>query len=547
LTASESGGGSATLPNYDPWDGDPAQFDTVVANLIKREADVTDVRLGIASLLADPNLSMWLGKSADAFRNTLDPVPTMMDQMAAAYADAADAVRAYAQALRDGKAAFAKVQSGLQAQTGADTNGLATVLASQASDAAAEHDKAKRTCANKLAVADQDLRGVAAKLAAKNFDDFDAAIVANGGSLADLAGLASMGMDVYNAQVEAVRLALAGDKGAIPPDVLRTEVQNMLSTYGDNPDFWVSFGPLVSKFPSYLLSHDKLPDGSLPPEDQALLTMLGQATAKAADAGSMASVVANTSDSDLLGLSTIVAAAGGGQAFGKGPGAVFLSDLVTKLVNDSSNFQDSKAFNTALSQSLEAAAQDGDAVRLALSSADGQQLVTELLQGSVSLNELYGTVGGSYTTAVGPKFTDSAAISAFLNAGLMRQRGSDPVAMQEIQAAMNVIRAAAAFQGWDPSNASMAAEVGPLPASITQALIHYASNNSLDLALSGNASDDTVQMVRVGPNTPFYNFVVTHDEVTSFLALALKDPKDAAKGVLSFRLGKENFYARRPG
>ena len=528
MTASESGSGFATLPNYDPWDGDPAQFDTVVANLVKREADVTDVRLGIASLLADPNLSMWLGKSADAFRNTLDPVPTMMDQMAAAYADAADAVRAYAQALRDGKAAFAKVQSGLQAQTGADTNGLATVLASQASDASAEHDKAKRTCANKLAVADQDLRGVAAKLAAKNFDDFDAAIVANGGSLADLAGLASMGMDVYNAQVEAVRLALAGDKGAIPPDVLRTEVQNMLSTYGDNPDFWVSFGPLVSKFPSYLLSHDKLPDGSLPPEDQALLTMLGQATAKAADAGSMASVVANTSDSDLLGLSTIVAAAGGGQAFGKGPGAVFLSDLVTKLVNDSSNFQDSKAFNTALSQSLEAAAQDGDAVRLALSSADGQQLVTELLQGSVSLNELYGTVGGSYTTAVGPKFTDSAAISAFLNAGLMRQRGSDPVAMQEIQAAMNVIRAAAAFQGWDPSNASMAAEVGPLPASITQALIHYASNNSLDLALSGNASDDTVQMVRVGPNTPFYNFVVTHDEVTSFLALALKDPKDAA-------------------
>ena len=380
---------------------------------------------------------------------------------------------------------------------------------------------------DKLAVADQDLRGVAAKLAAKNFDDFDAAIVANGGSLADLAGLASMGTDLYNAQVDAVRLALAGDKGAIPPDVLRTEVQDMLSAYGANPDFWVSFGPLVSKFPSYLLSHDKLPDGSLPPEDQALLTMIGKATAKAADAGSLASVVANSSDSDLLGLSTIVAAAGGGQAFGKGPGAVFLSDLVTKLVNDSGNFQDSKAFNTALSQSLEAAAQDGDAVRLALSSTHGQQLVTELLQGSVSLNELYGTVGGSYTTTVGPKFTDSAAISAFLNAGLMRQRGSDPVAMQEIQAAMNVIRAAAVFHGWDPSNASMAAEVGPLPDSITQALIHYASNNSLDLALSGNASDDTVQMVRVGPNTPFYNFVVTHDEVTSFLALALKDPKDA--------------------
>lgn len=527
MTASASGSGTTTLPNYDPWDGDPAQFDTVVANLVKREADVTEVRVGIASLLADPNLSMWLGKSADAFRNTLGPVPSMLDQMATAYTDAADAVRAYAQALRDGKAAFAKVQSNLQAQVGADTNGLATSLASQASDASAEHDKAKRTCANKLAVADQDLRGVAAKLAAKNFDDFDAAIVANGGSLADLAGLASMGTDLYNAQVDAVRLALAGDKGAIPPDVLRTEVQDMLSAYGANPDFWVSFGPLVSKFPSYLLSHDKLPDGSLPPEDQALLTMIGKATAKAADAGSLASVVANSSDSDLLGLSTIVAAAGGGQAFGKGPGAVFLSDLVTKLVNDSGNFQDSKAFNTALSQSLEAAAQDGDAVRLALSSTDGQQLVTELLQGSVSLNELYGTVGGSYTTTVGPKFTDSAAISAFLNAGLMRQRGSDPVAMQEIQAAMNVIRAAAVFHGWDPSNASMAAEVGPLPDSITQALIHYASNNSLDLALSGNASDDTVQMVRVGPNTPFYNFVVTHDEVTSFLALALKDPKDA--------------------
>ncbi|MBS2545365.1 hypothetical protein KGQ19_00635 [Catenulispora sp. NL8] len=519
--------GTTTLPTYDPWDGDPAQFDTVVANLVKREGDVTEVRLGIASLLADPNLSLWLGRSADAFRNTLGPLPAMLDQMTSAYTDAADAVRAYAQALRDGKAAFAKVQSNLQAQASTTPDGLSTLLASQASDASAEHDTAKRTCANKLAVADQDLRGVAAKLAATSFNDFDAAIVANGGSLADLAGLASMGMDRYNAQVDAVRSALAGDKGAIPPDVLSTEVENMLNAYGGNPDFWVAFGPLVGKFPAYLLSHDRLPDGSLPPADQALLTQLGQAAAKAADAGSMASVVAASSVSDLLGLSTVVAAAGGGQAFGKGPGAMFLSDLVTKLVN-TNTYSDPISYNTALTQALQAAAENGDAVRLALSSAEGQQLATELLQGSVSLKEQVGTVGGSYTNTVGPKFTDPAAISAFLNAGLMGKRGSDPVAMQEIQAALNVVRAAAAFHGWDPSDPSMPAEVGPLPESITQALIHFASNNSLDLALSTQGSSDGLSTVQYGPNAPFYNFTVTQDELKSFLSLALADPKNAA-------------------
>lgn len=528
MTASESGGGTTTLPTYDPWDGDPAQFDSVVATLIKREGDVTDVRLGIAALLADPNLAMWLGKSADAFRNTLGPLPAMLDKMTSAYTDAADAVRAYAQVLRDGKASFAKVQSNLQAQAGVDAEGLAAVLASQAGDASAEHDKAKRTCANKLAVADQDLRGVAAQLAGKSFDDFDAAIVANGGNLADLAGLASMGMDLYNAQVDAVRSALAGDKSAIPPDVLRTEVQDMLSTYGANPDFWIAFGPLVGKFPSYLLGHDKLPDGSLPPADQALLTQIGQAAAKAADAGSLASLIATSSDSDLLGLSTIVAAAGGGLAFGKGPGAMFLSDLVTKLVEDANNYNDPISYNTALSQALNAAAQNGDAVRLALSSAEGQQLATELLQGAVSLKELVGTLGGSYTNTVGPKFTDPTAISAFLNAGLMTQRGSDLVALQQIQAAMNVIRAAAAFHGWNPSDASMSAEVGPLPDSITQALIHYASNNSLDLALSTQSDNDGVSKVYVGPNAPFYNFTVTQEEMKSFLGVALADPKDAA-------------------
>jgi len=285
---------------------------------------------------------------------------------------------------------------------------------------------------------------------------------------------------------------------------------------------------MLNQIPGYLDQHDKLPDGSLPPEDQALLTLLGQATAKAAGAGDLNFLIQGTNGKELIGLSRIIASApGGGKSFGAGDGAQFLADLVTKITDAGAN-SPTDDYGTAVAQALRAAAQNGDAVRLALSGPGGQQLATELLQGSVSLKEDVGTLGGSYTENVPPRFPDSDAIAEFLNAGLMTSRGLSPLAEQQIQAAYSVIRAAAAFHGWNPSDKMTVVDVGDLPPSVVQALIHYAANNSLDLAVSGDGQSDGIGQVTSGPGPPFYNFTVSGGEVSAFLALVLKDPKDAA-------------------
>ena len=530
-------GGGTTLPSYDPWAGDPEELDAFVAKLVAREGHTTEIRIGIVSLMGDPALTNWLGKSADAFRHTLEPLPNLLEQMAGAYEQAAAGVRTYAHVLRDGQAAFAKVQSSLQSEiltnpANADgRGGAAALLASQADQASSDHDRAKRACVKELASADDHLRLVKGALADQRFADFNATFTGFHGDLGDLAGLQYLGMDLVVGQLDAVTAALNGTGGALTPDQFRAEIQDMINQYGDNPSFWLNFGPLLSRIPGYFNQHDKLPDGSLPPEDQALLTQIGQATAKAAAAGNLNFLIANTSGANLVGLAQIVAAAGGGQAFGSGPGAQFLADLVTKLTDVATNSPadaSSADYSNAVSQALAASAQDGDAVRLALSGPGGQQLVTQLLQGSVSLKELVGTLGGSYTEEVPPKFPDAAAIAAFLNAGLMTSRGTDSVAMQQIQAAFNVIRVAAAFSSWNPSTNNASIDVGGLPPSITQALIHYAANNSLDLALSVGHANDGLAQVTSGPGAPFYNFTLADGEVSAFLNLALKNPDDAA-------------------
>lgn len=537
MSASSPGGGGTTLPSYDPWNGDPAEFDAFVTKLVAREGHTTEIRIGIVGLMSDPALANWLGKSADAFRHTLEPLPNLLEQMADAYDQAAAAVRTYAQALRDGQASFAKVQSSLQASVltnpaNADgRGGAAALLATQADQASRDHDSAKRACVKELASADDHLRLVKAALADRRFADFNATFTSFHGNLVDLAGFQYLGADLYVGELEAIRTSLSGASGGLAPDQFRSEIQNMIAQYGDNPEFWRTFGPVLSQVPGYLNKHDGLPDGSLPPEDQALLTLLGQATAKAAAAGQLNFLVAETNGNDLAGLSQIVASGpGGGKAFGSGDGAQFLADLVTKMTAATMNqplIGPNNVYNAALAQDLRLAADDGDAVRLALSGPGGLQLATQLLEGSAPLTE---TVG-AYVIAVkedpGARLTDPNAIAAFLNAAVVTTRGTDLTTQQNLQAAFNLVEATSAFSSWDPSSDQHAYTVGSLPDPICAALRNLATANMFDLSQSTiHSSAQGLTTISGIPGNP-YTFVASDADVQSFLKIALRNPHDA--------------------
>ncbi|OLE20622.1 MAG: hypothetical protein AUG49_24600 [Catenulispora sp. 13_1_20CM_3_70_7] len=519
-----STGGGGVLPSYDPWDGDPAEYDAFATKLGAREAHTTEIRIGIVSLARDPSLTRWLGKSADAFRATLEPLPNLLEQMADVYNQAATAVRSYAQALRDGQASFAKTQSSLQAQVLANPanaggrGGAAALLASHADQASQDHDKAKQACVRELAEADDHLRLVKAALADRRFADFTETFTSFHGDIADLAGLQYAGADLFSGQLDALRATIGGGAGALTPEQFRAEIQDMINQYGDNSDFWLGFGPLLGQIPGYLDQHDKQPDGSLTPEDQALLAQLGQATAKAASVGKLNFLITTTNGTDLAGLTRIVAAAGGGRAFGSGPGAQFLADLVTKMTDLAANSAGDphySGFCNAVSQALQAATQDGE------------QLVTQLLRGSTALKQLMGTLGGTYAIDFPPSFPDAAAIAAFLNAGVMASRGTGPTALQQIQAALNVVRAGAAFGSWNPSDKEHIDTVGELPASIGSALRNYATANMFDLAQStANSSTQGVTWRDNIPGNP-YIFMVSNADAQAFLKVALQDPHDA--------------------
>lgn len=543
MSASSPGDGGVTLPSYDPWAGDPAEFDVMVPKLVRREERTTEIRIGITSLLNDPSLATWLGKSADAFRHTVDPLPNLLNEMADAYNQAATALRTYTQALRDGQASFAKVQSSLQAQVATNPanaggrGGAAEMLMSQAQQASSEHDRAKQTCAKEVASADIRLRVVKSSLADPRFADFTATFTGLHGDLGDLAGLQHMGMDLSMGQLDAVRAALDGADGALTPDQLRAEIQDMIDEYGDNPDFWLRFGPLLERIPGYFNQHDKRSDGGLSPEDQVLLAQLGQATAKAAAAGSLNFLIADTNSTDLMGLSAIVAAAGGGQAFGNGPGAQFLADLVTKLTLIPPATQDGSnptAYGNALLQALQAAAQNGDAARIALSGDNGRQLALQILKDSTTLTSTT-YVGGQESSWTPPPLLggDGSIVHSFLDAALLHgdARTNSLADQQSVAAAFNVIHAAVDYKAWDPTNykSSVVVEKHGLPVNVNNGLIDYANTYMFDLgrSLGGNSTDGIFPIGgEVGRPTAFYiPFPVAQD----FLKFALADPKAAGR------------------
>ncbi|NUS06724.1 MAG: hypothetical protein HOV97_29685 [Nonomuraea sp.] len=241
-----------------------------------------------------------------------------------------------------------------------------------------------------------------------------------------------------------------------------------------------------------------------------------------------------TSDTaGLLGLSRLVATVPG-RSFGDGPGAQLLADLVTKMTAATTNLpfdgpaaDDYGPYNAALSIALKAATDNGDAVRLALSGPGGLTLATQLLEGATPVSE---TVGAYVTTVTDPgwaKLTDAGAIAEFLDAGVMAARGADSTTMQSMQAALNVVKATAAFSAWNPSNDQHAYEVGKLPDSITASLRNYATANMYDLAQSSmDSRTEAVQSDAGIPGSPL-TFIVKRSDAETFLKVALRNPNDA--------------------
>lgn len=537
---------SAELPSYDPWDGDPSEFEAVASALVAREDHTTEVRIGITALLNDPALGRWMGKSADAFRQTLGPLPGLLNQLGHAYFQAAAAIRVYAGRLRDGQASFAKVQASLQAQIAtnpANTDGsaAASTLANGADQASSEHRQAKQVCAKEVSAADQDVRRVLTALSDQSFSDFNKTFRNNGGNLADLASLQHMGGDLYTAQMDSIKTTLNGQRGSLPQEVLRAQIQDFLNAFGDVPQAWGGLGPLLGQIPGYLDKNDKLPDGSLPPEDQALLTTLGQATAKAAAAGYLDSLVSSTDTANLPGLIRIVGAAGGGKIFGAGPGAVFLADLATKTTL--SGLQD----GDSILQALQAAEQNGDAARIALSGANGRQLALQLLKDSTALSttppppldsDYYRRLGtgadenDSVTIQPAILGGDGSIIHSFLDAALLHgdARTNSVADQQSVTAAYNVIHAVVDYKDWNPTDPRAGATVDKLglPVNVNNGLIDYANTYAFDLGRSlmgTNATDGLTPLGNIpgGPQT----FYVPYSTAQQYLSFTLSDPKAA--------------------
>jgi uncharacterized protein YukE len=206
-------GGSNQLPTYDPWPEDPSEYDGIAARLTARENETNQVRSGIQGLIGDPALSQWLGASGDAFRQTLEPVPALLAQMIYAYGTSANAVRSYAGQIRTGKAAFAKIQSDMQAEAAKDPTqidipifGLLARLSTAAQDAGQSHDGAMKACDGVVQEAEKDLQRVARALSDARYSDFNSTFTGYGGKLGDLSGLEYMGNDVLPSTVDPQKL-----------------------------------------------------------------------------------------------------------------------------------------------------------------------------------------------------------------------------------------------------------------------------------------------------------------------------------------------------
>jgi len=552
----------------DPVPGDVSLVTELGHMFTSRETAAYEVRVGVNALCTDPGVYDWLGRSGDAFRNTLSPLPRLLGQMVDAYSEAAAALDKYATALgqaqsvadsayqrrmaavndwsaKNGgqrpplKTGGSNLDGWVVAPEGVDVQGWYQQQTDVAETAVPARSSALAACLKAMQAADEALARVQAALMDTSFTDFNTQFVAKGGSLTDLSPpgyspVELLGSALYSGEVNDLNAVLAGGKTDADPDVIRAELADLTSQYKDDADFWQSFAPSLGAIPGWLQKHP----GSDGTDDGQLLNVLGERIAAAASGGSLLALsLTGQSSANLIGLSKLLASTDG-QEFQPPLGVEFLSDLTRTYINRQGSLgtYTGEDFGSALSSILDLTAGNPEATRLVLSGPDGVDLVTKLLHGSASVTyELTGRgMDGRKLITTGWPGVDPNAISAFLDSAASPvdpahpdTRTNSPADLQRVQAAYNVATAVAAFENWRPPDSiGEHADGVTLPSAVTTSLAGYAKAFSYDLAVSVSDKVGTGAGISTADGNPGGPpaFALSDEQATDFLKVALADP-----------------------
>ena len=538
----------------DPVPGDPGAVQNVGQMITARETAAYEVRVGVNGLVTDPAVNAWLGASGDAFRATLGPVPGLLQQMVDAYNEAAAAVFKYGSDLAAAQQiADSTYQQRLNTLNdwksnnpgktppadGSVPDGVPPLLwnlqTGGIDNACSSRDQAANACATALGDAVDALHRVVRALNDPKFKDFNSTYVANGGDLSVLTRPPARGLGdvIENAQVTDLNHILAGGQTDASPDVVRAELNDLTSEYQDDRTFWQQFAPSLGTLVPWI-QNNKGPDRT-DAADQQLIATLGSRMATAASNGSLISRdVTGFGTAGLIGLSQLIGTTKGSD-YQNETGLQFLDDVDRTFIDQESGvgYDDHASFDGAMNTGLAVTAQNDAAARDLFAGPDGKDLAEKLMQGSalVTTQDAPDRGGSSSSTDSAYDGVDPRTIAALLDAARAPVdrwsdvRGNSPDDLARIQAAMNIVGAAAEMDHWSPPGQS--ASWG-LPPQVTDALEGYAKAYSFDLGMSttdGN-SGAGVTTVDGRPGGPPV-FMVTSQQAQDFLDLALKDPHAA--------------------
>jgi hypothetical protein len=545
----------------DPVPGDPTSIQNVGQMLTARETAAYEVSVGINGLATDPEVNAWLGSSGDAFRKTLEPVPGLLRQMVDAYNEAAAALAKYAadlarlQQMADSAynrrvSTIADWKSknpgknpppdGSAPEDGKTDPAPWNVEMAAVQNVGPMRDQTAGTCAKALQDADAKLHRVQSALGDPKFANFNNTYVANGGDLSEFtrpdAPVQVLGDVLENAEANDLTNIINGGKTDASPDVVRAELSDLTNEYQSDRAFWEKFGPALGNLVPWIQAN-KGPE-STDAADQILIDTLGQRTAAAASNGSLSSLdVAGLSTAGMIGLAKLIGTTKGGDYQGQN-GQDFLAFTSQNYIEQESNVDawDRQNFDGALNTMLSVTGQNDGAARTLFAGSNGQELVTKLLTGeaNVTREDLAGRAGTTTVTGSAYEGVDPKTVAALLDAARAPVdgsgvRGDDPANMDRLNAANNIIQAAAAFDHYSPQSSELSQVKGwSLPPAVTNSLEGYAKAYSFDLATSTTDANHGSGMTTVGgdPNgQPM--FLVTAQQAHDFLDLSLKDPHAA--------------------
>lgn len=544
----------------DPVPGDTSSIQNVGQMLTARETAAYEVSVGVNGLATDQEVNAWLGASGDAFRKTLEPVPGLLRQMVDAYNQAAAAVTKYAsdlataqhfadsayqrrmstikdwQSKNPGKplpaGGFPPLDVDLQQWDSEDYTINQGAIPARAQAAAA--------CVKALHDAESTLRRVQSALGDPKFANFNNAYVANGGDLSQFtrpnAPVQVFGDVLENAEAADLTRILNGGKTDASPDVVRAELSDLTSEYQSDSAFWAKLGPSLGNVVDWI--HTNKGPESTDASDQILINTLGQRTATAASNGSLSSLdVTGLSTASMVGLAKLLGTTKGSD-YQNASGQDFLAFTTQEYIDGESGVDawDRQNYDGALNTMLGLTSQNDAAARTLFAGSDGQHLVTELLTGEaqVTREQLAGRGGSITVTGSGYEGVDPKNVAALFDAARAPVdgsgvRGDDPANMDRLNAANNIIQAAAAFDHYSPSSSELSQVKGwSLPPQVTNSLEGYAKAYSFDLATSTTDSNNGAGITTVGgdPNgQPM--FLVSSQQAHDFLDLSLKDPHAA--------------------